>query len=62
MEKKTEITLKPALLEEAALIHEMKYRAFLPLYETYQDHNTNPAMETLEKTQEFSDRIIRIIC
>lgn len=44
-----EITLVLATEEDAKLIHDMKYKAFLPLYEKYHDDETNPAMEKIEK-------------
>lgn len=34
---------------DAERIHEMKYRAFLPLFEKYQDERTSPAMEKIDK-------------
>ena len=43
------VCLIPAKTEDAARIHAMKYAAFLPLYERYQDHDTNPAAEPPEK-------------
>ena len=46
---KTEITLVLATEEDAGKIHDMKYKAFLPLYEKYHDDDTNPAMERIEK-------------
>lgn len=43
------IALIPAGLEDAKLLHKMQYEAFSPLYERYQDHDTNPANEPLDK-------------
>ena len=45
------VCLIPAKPEDAARIHAMKYAAFLPLYERYHDHDTNPAAEPPEKVQ-----------
>ena len=42
------IKLIPAKTEDALRIHEMKYEAFLPLYERYRDDETNPVKETVE--------------
>ncbi len=38
-----------AELKDAKLLHQMKYEAFLPLYKHYQDHDTNPANESIDK-------------
>ncbi|MDO4740084.1 MAG: GNAT family N-acetyltransferase [Eubacteriales bacterium] len=46
-----EIRLVCARADDAQCIHEMKYRAFLPLYEKYRDGETSPATEKLEKVQ-----------
>lgn len=35
---------------DAQRIHDMKYRAFLPIYEIYQDKDTSPAAESIDKT------------
>lgn len=35
--------------DDAELIHQMKYEAFLPIYEKYHDEETNPVKEKLEK-------------
>ena len=43
------IELVRAQTGDAERIHEMKYRAFLPLFEKYQDEQTSPAMEKIEK-------------
>ncbi len=45
--KKTAVVLAKA--GDERLIHEMKYTAFLPLYERYKDDATNPAVEPIEK-------------
>ena len=44
-----DVTLRLATQEDAELIHQMKYEAFLPLYEKYQDDETSPAKEGIEK-------------
>ncbi len=44
-----EVELVLAAAEDAALIYEMKYRAFLPLYEKYHDEETSPVKESIEK-------------
>lgn len=44
-----EITLVLATEKDAEIIHEMKYEAFLPLYNKYHDDKTNPVMEKIEK-------------
>lgn len=43
-----EIQLVLAAEQDAEVIHEMKYEAFLPLYEKYQDDETSPVKETKE--------------
>ncbi|WP_339224342.1 GNAT family N-acetyltransferase [Paenibacillus sp. FSL H8-0332] len=58
--KKSEVTLSKATGEDAADIHAMQLQAFMPLLEKYQDYETNPANETLERlvermNQEFVD-------
>ncbi|AIQ57967.1 GNAT family N-acetyltransferase [Paenibacillus borealis] len=47
-----EVTLSTAVVEDAPAIHEMQTRAFMPLLEKYQDHETNPANETVERVAE----------
>lgn len=47
-----EVTLSRAVVEDAPAIHEMQTRAFMPLLEKYQDHETNPANETVERVAE----------
>lgn len=44
-----EISLCRADLEDAAILHEMKIKAFMPLLKKYQDFETNPANETVER-------------
>jgi len=58
-----EISLCKADLKDAATIHEMKVKAFMPLLEKYQDFETSPANETVEKiitqiNQSFTDYFI----
>lgn len=43
------VTLTLATEKDAELIHLMKYEAFLPLYEIYQDDETSPAKESIDK-------------
>lgn len=59
----SEVELRLAETKDAELIHEMKYLAFDPLYQKYQDHDINPALEPLEKTvklinQDYTDYYI----
>lgn len=44
-----EVNLILATEHEAEVIHQMKYKAFLPLYEKYHDDQTSPVKETLDK-------------
>ena len=58
-----DIELSPATKNDSLLIHDIKYKAFLPLYEKYQDDETNPVKDSLERTielinQENSDYFI----
>lgn len=58
-----EISLRKAGLEDAATIHEMKVKAFMPLLEKYHDSDTSPANESIEKVmtqinQSFTDYFI----
>lgn len=46
------ITLIKAGLNEASLIYEMQIKAFMPLFEKYQDFETSPANEAVERTIE----------
>ncbi|WP_342549262.1 GNAT family N-acetyltransferase [Paenibacillus sp. FSL P2-0089] len=50
--KQSEVTLSKATLEDAADIHAMQLQAFLPLLEKYQDYETSPANETVERVAE----------
>lgn len=43
------IELKLVTEEEAECLHRLQVEAFMPLYEKYQDDETNPAKESLEK-------------
>lgn len=57
------VTLSKATVEDAAEIQAMQRAAFLPLLEKYQDYETNPANETMERllermNQEFVDYYI----
>ncbi|GMK47774.1 GNAT family N-acetyltransferase [Paenibacillus glycanilyticus] len=58
-----EVSLCKADLKDAVNIHEMKVKAFMPLLEKYQDFETSPANETLERiitqiNQSFTDYFI----
>ncbi|QUL57221.1 GNAT family N-acetyltransferase [Paenibacillus tritici] len=46
------VTLSKATVEDAAVIHAMQLQAFLPLLEKYQDYETSPANETVERVVE----------
>ena len=46
---KEEVELIPATADDAELIHSMKYKAFLPLYEKYHDDETTPVNEKIDK-------------
>lgn len=55
-----EISLKKALRSDCGLIHEIQVRSFAALLEKYQDRDTNPAAEPVERViqrfeQEFTD-------
>lgn len=50
------ITLTLATEKDAELIHLMKYEAFLPLYKIYQDDETSPVKEPLEKVIAILER------
>lgn len=55
-----EVSLCKATLDDAAKLHEMQVKAFMPLLEKYQDYETNPANESLKKVitrfnQPFTD-------
>jgi len=44
-----DVTLVLATQEDAQLLHEMKYEAFLPLYEKYHDDETTPVKESVDR-------------
>lgn len=46
---KEEVELILATVDDAELIHEMKYKAFMPLYEKYHDDETTPVNEKIDK-------------
>ena len=46
---KEEVELMLATVDDAELIHNMKYKAFLPLYEKYHDDETTPVNEKIDK-------------
>ena len=50
LELQRDITLKKAAVEDAPLLYEMQIKAFKPLLEKYQDFNTNPGAEIIERT------------
>lgn len=55
-----EVSLCKATLDDAAKLHEIQVKAFMPLLEKYQDYDTNPANESLERVitrfkQPFTD-------
>lgn len=43
------VSLCKANLDDAAILHEMQVKSFMPLLEKYQDYDTNPANESLER-------------
>lgn len=47
MERKIE--LKLATAEDAEVLHKLQLEAFMPLYEKYQDEETSPAKESIDK-------------
>ena len=54
------VSLCKANLEDAMTIHEMQVNSFMPLLQKYQDYDTNPANEPLERiitrlNQSFTD-------
>lgn len=58
-----EVSLCKADLNNAVTIHDMKVRSFMPLLEKYQDFETSPANETIERiiaqiNQSFTDYYI----
>ena len=44
------ISLQKAGIEDAKALHAMQVKSFIPILEKYQDTETNPASESLEKT------------
>ncbi|MBT6150093.1 MAG: GNAT family N-acetyltransferase [Gemmatimonadetes bacterium] len=44
------IKLTVATVDDAATIHSLQTEAFLPILEKYQDHETNPANDSIERT------------
>lgn len=44
-----EVCLRKVGLEDAQIIHEMQVKAFESLLEKYEDYETNPGNESLEK-------------
>lgn len=57
------VSLDKACLTDAVTIHEMKVKSFMPLLEKYQDFETSPANETVERVitqinQSFTDYFI----
>ncbi|REK75088.1 GNAT family N-acetyltransferase [Paenibacillus paeoniae] len=44
-----DISLSKSDLKDAELIHDMQIRSFMPLLEKYQDYETSPANETLDR-------------
>lgn len=44
------ISLIKANLEDAEIVHGMLIKSFMPLLEKYQDYDTSPATEPIEKT------------
>ncbi|MFC5405878.1 GNAT family N-acetyltransferase [Cohnella soli] len=57
------ITLFKSGLNEASTIHEMQIKAFMPLLEKYEDYETSPANESVERIidrmkQSFTDYYI----
>jgi GNAT superfamily N-acetyltransferase len=58
-----DITLFKSGPNEASIIHEMQIRAFMPLLDKYQDYETSPANESVERildrlNQSFTDYYI----
>lgn len=47
-----DITLTKAELKDAEIIHAMQIKSFMPLLEKYQDYETSPANEPIEKIVE----------
>ncbi|MCM3342685.1 GNAT family N-acetyltransferase [Paenibacillus sp. MER TA 81-3] len=58
-----DISLFKSGLNEASIIHEMQIKAFMPLLDKYQDYETSPANESVERiidrlNQSFTDYYI----
>lgn len=58
-----DISLVKSGLSEASTIHEMQIKAFMPLLDKYQDFDTSPANESIERiisrmNQSFTDYYI----
>lgn len=54
------IKLKKAIISDAELLHKMQIKAFLPLLQKYEDYDTNPGNESIERIlqrleQSFTD-------
>ncbi|MEK4106277.1 N-acetyltransferase [Paenibacillus sp. FSL R10-2791] len=47
-----EISLCKADASDAAFIHEMQVKAFMPLLEKYKDYETSPANESVEQIRD----------
>nr|WP_308623854.1 GNAT family N-acetyltransferase [uncultured Eisenbergiella sp.] len=47
--KRKPVQLILAQKNDAQLIHQLKKEAFMPLYETYRDTDTNPALDPVDK-------------
>lgn len=43
------IELKKASITDAELLHKMQVKAFMPLLQKYEDYDTNPANESVER-------------
>ncbi|MHC1683083.1 MAG: hypothetical protein AB6733_09070 [Clostridiaceae bacterium] len=46
------ISLIKAELKDVGTIHTIQVKSFMPLLEKYQDYDTNPANDTIEKIVE----------
>ena len=58
-----DISLFKSGLNEASIIHEMQIKSFTPLLDKYQDYETSPANESVERiidrlNQSFTDYYI----
>ena len=51
-----DVRLVLATETDAELIHQMKYEAFLPLYEKYQDDETSPAKEGMKSISKEEEK------